>query len=51
MIKIRYLTVINLLLHFLPCATLIILEYMCFLLYLVFLALKADGSSVMSSFI
>jgi hypothetical protein len=49
-IKIRYLTANNLFLHVLQSVTLIILEYVLFLLYVVFFAIKGVNSSVMSSF-
>jgi hypothetical protein len=50
-IKIRYSTAHDLFLHVLQSVILIILEFVFFLLYVVFLAIKADNSSVMSSFI
>ena len=46
-----YSTANNLFLHVLQSAILIILESLFFLLYVVFLAIKAVNSSVMSSFI
>ena len=50
-IKIRYLTANNHFFHVLQSATLIILESVFFLSYVVFLSIKAVNSSVMSSFI
>jgi len=49
--KVRYSTAKNLFLHVLQSATLIILVYLSFLSYVAFLAIEADNSSVMSSFI
>jgi len=49
--KIRYSTANNLFLPVLQSAILIILEFVLFLLYVIFLAKQAVSSSLMSSFI